>query len=177
MHRPYTRSRVVVAVSVLLAALPVTPAAGQGSAEAALKTYLLTMPNIRKMVKAYENLDAALRANPALKNKAAKGEDATSLDNLIAKYEKEPAIRQSYSSAGITVREGVLTQFALLSAGLNAYVVKQGGKPESTPAAAANLKLYQQNEKEIDQITAKLKTLASWQDEEGDDDSDESDQE
>jgi hypothetical protein len=57
----------------------------------------------------------------------------------------------------------VLTQFATFTAGLNDFAVKSGAKPPTAPAAAANLRLYQQNLAEFEQLGARLKQLESWQ--------------
>jgi hypothetical protein len=157
------RIGIVVATAMLLELAGAAPAHSQGSADKALETYQLTMPNIRKMVTAYEKMDAALKANPALAAKAAKEEGVSSMDELIKRLDGEPVVHQAIASAGISSRDLVLTQFAMFTAGMNDWAVTAGAKPPTAPVAAANLRLYQQNRPEIDQINAKLKQLESYQ--------------
>jgi hypothetical protein len=152
----------VVGVIAMLVAVPAR-AWGQGSADAGLETYELTMPNIRKMAAAYERLDAALTANPSVGRKVAEEEGVTSVADVIAKLDAEPVVKQAIAAAGITTRDMVLTQFALFTAGVNDFAARAGAPPPTAPAAAANLELFQQNRAELEQITARLKRLPSWQ--------------
>jgi hypothetical protein len=167
----------LVVIATLLTTPARAPAQAQGSADAGLETYQLTMPNIRKMAAAYEKLDAALAANPALAHKLESDEAATSTANVIAKLEGEPVVRQALAAAGITARDFVLTQFATFAAGMTEFAVRAGAPSPTAPAAAANLRLYQQNRAELEQITARLKELASWQALQAGDKSDDEDQE
>lgn len=152
----------LVGVIALLVAVP-GRAWGQGSADAALEAYLLTMPNIRKMATAYERLDAALAANPSLGRKLANDEGVTSVADVIAKLDHEPVVHDAIAGAGISTRDMVLTQFATFTAGVTDFAVRAGAPAPSAPAAVANLQLFQQNRPELEQITARLKQLASWQ--------------
>ena len=157
------RVGMLVVVATLLAVPARASAQGQGSAEPALETYLLTMPNIRKMVVAYEKLNSAVAANPALAHKLESDEGATSTADVIVKLEAEPAVRQALAAAGITARDFVLTQFAMFAAGVNDFAVGAGAPAPTAPAAAANLRLYRENRAELEQMTTRLKQMASWQ--------------
>jgi hypothetical protein len=156
------RAGIVVGVAILLELVGPAPARSQSSADAGLETYQLTMPNVRKMATAYEKMDAALKANPALAAKLAKQEGASSVEEVIKRIDGEPVLRQAIAGAGISTRDLVLTQFATFTAGMNDFAVKSGAKPPTAPAAAANLRLYQQNRAEFDQLTARVKQLDSW---------------
>jgi hypothetical protein len=168
------RAEIGIAVTMLLAAAGPAAAQSPGSADAALEAYQLTMPNVRKMAAAYERLDAALKANPALADKLAKEEGASSAEELVTRLDREPVTHQAIAGAGITTCDLVLTQLATFSAGMTDYAVQAGAKPPTTPAAAANLRLYQQNRPEIEQLTARLKQLSSWQAVQADGDSEDS---
>jgi hypothetical protein len=157
-------------VALLVAVSGRLPA--QGSADAALESYPLTMPNIRKMVVAYERLDAALAADPALAKRLGGDEGAKSASDVITRLDREPVVREAIAGAGITTRDLVLTQFALLMAGVTDYAVQQGAKLPTARVAVANLQLYQQNRAELEQISARLRQLASWQSAEPEDTSD-----
>jgi len=167
------RTGTVVVGAMLLAMAGPIPAQSPGSADAALETYQLTIPNVRKMAAAYERLDAALKANPPLAAKLASEEGARSAEELVARLDRDPVVRQTISAAGITTRDLVLTQLATYTAGMNDYAVKAGGKAPTAPAASANLRLYQQNRAEIEQLTARLQQLSSYQALQAGDDSDE----
>ena len=157
------RLGMLVVIATLLTVFDRATALAQGSADPALEAYQLTMPNIRKMVAAYERLDSALEANPALARKLAADTGATSLADLMARLDREPVVRQAIAAAGITARDLVLTQLAMFVAGVTDVTVRAGAKTPTAPAAAANLRLYQQNRAEIEGMTARLKQLASWQ--------------
>jgi len=157
------RIGVLVVTALLLEMAGPAPAHSQGSADAGLETYQLTMANVRKMASAYEKMDAALKANPALATKLAKQEGASSVDEVIKRMDAEPVLRQAITGAGLSTRDLVLTQFAIVTAGVNDWAVKSGGKTPTAPAAAANLRLYQQNRAEIEAISARIKELESYQ--------------
>lgn len=159
------------ALLLLLSPLLVLPAAAQSrvTADAALETYQLTMPNVRKMAAAYEAVDATFKTNPSLGEKLSSGEEATSAENLVQRLDGEPAIHRAIVAAGITARDLVLTQFALFTAGMTDFAVKAGGKAPTAPAALANLQLYQQNRTEIEGITARLQKLESFKATKGND--------
>ncbi len=157
------RTGIVVVAAMLLDLAAPAPAQSQASADAALETYQLTMANVRKMGTGYEKMDAALKANPALAAKLAKQEGASSVQDVVNRFDAEPVLRQAIAGAGLSTRDLVLTQFATFTAGLNDFAVKSGAKPPTAPAAAANLRLYQQNRAEFEQLGARLKQLESWQ--------------
>jgi hypothetical protein len=153
----------LVVITLLVAVQGRASAQAQGVADAAIETYPLTMPNIRKMAGAYERLDAALAANPALARRLESDDAAKSAADVIARLDREPVVREAIVGAGITTRDLVFTQFALLIAGMTDFAVQAGAKSPTAPVAVANLKLYQQNRAELGQISARLKQLASWQ--------------
>ena len=70
-------------------------------------------------------------------------------------------VRQAVAAAAITTRDLVLTQITTFTAGMADVAVRAGAKPPTAPAAAANLRLYQQNRAELEQITVRLNQLAS----------------
>jgi hypothetical protein len=161
------RRFVVPCCAVLLALSIVMPVAAEGPAEAALGSYLLTMDNTRKMAKAFENLDAAIKADPSIKAKYeqdAEGDDSNgqTADGIIAKLQEDPTAQKAFESAGISIRDGVLTMIALTQAAAGDYLVKQGAQPP--PGwPAGNLKFYQQNRDELGQIGETLTKLWSFQ--------------
>jgi hypothetical protein len=155
----------LAAVTMLIAQLPQS-----------LESYRLTMANIRKMAAAYGRIDAALQAKPALAKSMAHAKGATSPEELVARFDKDPVISKAIGWAGISSRDFVFTQLAMFTTRITAAAIEAGGMAPTAPAAVANLQLYKQNRAEIEQISARIKALPSWQmlqTESGDDDDDE----
>ena len=67
------------------------------------------------------------------------------MDQVIARLRQIPQVKKAYNNAGLTTRQGVLSELALMLTA-QAYQNSQQnpGAPAITPAMAANLKLYQQ---------------------------------
>ena len=161
------RRFVACCVAGFLALAIALPVVAEGPAEAELGSYLLTMDNTKKLAKAFENLDAAIKADPALEAKYdrdAEADDSNgqTADGIIAKFQQDPAARRAFESAGISIRDGVLTMIALTQAAAGDYLVKQGAQPppEWPPA---NLKFYQQNRDELAKLSETLSKLGSFQ--------------
>jgi hypothetical protein len=131
--------------------------------EPALDGYALTMPNLQKMVQAYEAIDAAAQSDTALAARLSENDDETAgIDALIAKHEADPAIKKAFAAAGISVRDGVLTLGALAVAAGAVYVQEQTGKePEGSPTALANVKFYEAHRAEIETLNGRLRKLGS----------------
>ena len=166
------RKTIVQALAVVVLA-----AATVLAGESPLDNYALTMPNIRKMVTAYEAIDAAAKADPALLDRLSGADDESlGVDAIIAKHEAEPAIKKAFTAAGLSVRDGVLTLAALATAAGAVIVEEQTQKPaEGTPAARANVALYKANRAEIETLNGRLRSLGSLnpgRDDGGDDEED-----
>jgi hypothetical protein len=146
-----------LAFLALLPALLILGPARAQSSDAALETYLLTMPNVRKMVQALESLDASAKKN--------EDAGASDLDQLLSKCQADPTIKAAFSSAGISVRDGVMTQAALAFAAAGAYVQEQTGKPPegASPTLLANIKSYRENLAEIEPLIQRLRKLGILQ--------------
>ena len=142
-----------------------------------LDSYTLTMPNIRKMVTAYEAIDAAAKADPALLERISGADDESlGVDAIIAKHEAEPAIKKAFTAAGLSVRDGVLTLAALATAAGAVIVEEQTQKPaEGSAAARANAALFKANRAEIETLNGRLRSLGNLNPGRDDGDDDEED--
>ena len=129
----------------------------------ALDNYALTMPNLQKMVQAYEAIDAAAQADPTVAERLNQNDDeTTSIDALVAKHEADPTIKKAFASAGISPRDGILTLAALATAAGSLYVKERTGKePEGSPTALANVKFYEEHRTEIETLNGRLRKLGS----------------
>ena len=139
----------------------------------ALDNYTLTMPNITKMVQAYEAIDAAAKADPAVAERLNQNDDETlGIDALVAKHEADPTIKKAFAAAGISPRDGILTLAALATAAGSVYVREQTGKqPDGSPTALANVKFYEEHRAEIETLNGRLRKLGSLNPDEGEDES------
>lgn len=148
-------------VPVLLAAFLAVGTLRAG--EPALDSYELTMPNLKKMVQAYEAIDAAAKADPEVAARLSESDDdAAGIDALIARHEADPAIKRAFAAAGISARDGVLTLAAFATAAGAVYVRDQTGKaPEGSPTLLANVKFFDEHRVEIETLSGRLRKLGS----------------
>ena len=147
---------VPLALSLLV---PDTVASAQSQGErdlAAISKYTLTMPKYQQYLNAMVSLGQAA-AKDSTQFQGLQNAGQLSLDQQIVQYEKIPAVRRALADAGISTRDFVLTQFALLQSGM-AYVLMKQLKltPDSVVKATkvnrANLEFYGANEAEITRL-------------------------
>ena len=139
-----SRGLLFLAASVLASA----PAAAQvsASAQTAALNFRFSAAEIEAVVHARNSLARAIATTPGLGNRivAASAGNPT-VDQVIERLRQIPQVKQAYNNAGLTTRQGVLSELALLLTA-QAYQNSQQtpGAPVLTPAMTANLKLYQQ---------------------------------
>ena len=85
------------------------------------------------------------------------GSDA-SIDQMVAEFEKIPPVKKSVESAGLSTREFVLFQMALMSAAMGHYVLEQGGK---LPAeiSAEHVAFYKAHQAKFEALKKEWETL------------------
>ena len=151
-----SRLRVQAARLAVVALSFAAPAAAQSQAGADLKAisaYTLTMPKYQQYLDASVNVAAAAAKNPALAAKF-EGFGNKSLSEQVDVMEGLPPIRSAITATGLTTRDYVLTQGALLQAGM-AYAMTKGtgmsvdSVVKTAGVSRANLEFYQKNEAEI----------------------------
>jgi hypothetical protein len=143
----------VVTLSLLSSS---SPAFAQKSADRDLKaygSYRLTMPKYKKYLAAMMNMAQAGSRNPKV---ASAMEDSGSLtsDQMVARLNGVSEARRAITGAGLTTRDYVLTQGALLQTGIAHGMMKQLKiSPDSAIKAfgvsRANLEFVDKNEAEI----------------------------
>ena len=157
MRRPVSRS---------CPALAAPAAAAQTPADADLKavsSYTLTMPR-------YKHLEATLNlANVAAKNpqlaESLEGRGNKSLAEQAKLLEGAPQVRGAIAAAGLTTRDFVLTQGAMLQAGMAYALIKHAKlSPDSAVKQAgvsrANLEFFQKNEAELGRLAKEVEARA-----------------
>lgn len=138
-------------------AAPAVSAQSQADADLkAVSAYTLTMPKYKQFLDATVNLANAAVKNPQLAQ-GLEGVGNKSVAEQVKALEGVPQIRGAITSTGLTTRDFVLTQGALLQAGM-AHVLTKDAKmsPDSVVKTAgvsrANLDFYQKNEAEIGRL-------------------------
>jgi hypothetical protein len=170
------------AARLAVVALPfaAAPAAGQSQADADLKTisaYALTMPRYKQYLDASVNVATAAAKDPSLQ---ARFEDFgnKSLSEQIEVMDGVPQVRSAIVATGLTTRDYVLTQSALLQAAM-AYAMTKGtgmsvdSVAQKAGVSRANLEFYQKNEAEIGRLAKEAEARAPKlpdDDNDGDDD-------
>jgi hypothetical protein len=154
-------------LAVLALPFVAVPAAGQSSADADLKAisaYTLTMPKYKQYLDASVNVATAAAKEPSLQ---AKFEDFgnKSLSEQIKVMDGVPQVRSAIVATGLTTRDYVLTQGALLQAGMAYAMAKGTGMPvdsvvNKAGVSRANLEFYQKNEAEIGRLAKEAEARA-----------------
>jgi hypothetical protein len=168
-------------LAILVLPLAAEPAAAQSQTDADLKAisaYTLTMPKYKQYLDASVNVAKAAAKDPTLE---AKFEDFgnKSLSEQIKAMEGVPQIRSAIVATGLTTRDYVLTQGALLQAGMAYAMAKGAGMPvdsvvQKAGVSRANIEFYQRNEAEIGRLAKEAEARAPKRpdnDDSGEDDS------
>ncbi len=142
------RSRVrglMVIVALLVAVPSLAPAQQSASIQSALN-FRFSAAEVEAVVHARNRLAQAIAATPGLGNQiVAASQGNPTVDQAIARLQQIPQVRQAYASAGLTVRQGVLSELALVLTAKEYQASQQNpSAPDITPAMKANLRLYQQ---------------------------------
>jgi hypothetical protein len=160
------RARAVrLAVLVLPLAAPAAWAQSQADADLkAISGYTLTIPRYKQYLDASVNLANVAAKNPQLGQRL-DGFGNKSLAEQVKLLEGVPQVRGAITATGLTTRDYVLTQGALLQAGM-AYALTKGGSlpPDSvikkSGVSRANLEFYQKNEAEIARLAKEAEAKA-----------------
>lgn len=195
---PRSARSLALALSLGAAALPVAaqqtakkttarpaPAPASSSMDAdtrAISSYRLTIGTIRKMAQVQENMYAIAKANPGLRARYAALEkeqenepEATTIDEMVKRFDRVPEMKQAIVKAGLTPREYFLATFAAFQAGMTMAVMEMPGASK-TPlpgAVAENIAFLKANKAEFDrmqvrsrEIEREMKKLAGEEEEE-----------
>ena len=169
------------AVTVLALSLGATVVEAQSDADLkAIGATTLTMPKYQQYLDASVNL-----ANVAVKNpgvaKRMEGSGEKSIAEQVKLLDSNPQIRGAITSTGLSTRDYVLTQWALLQTGMAYGMSKGSGLSQDELAkkagvSKANLDFYAKNEAEINRLAKEAQARAPQvrDDESGDDEGDDS---
>jgi hypothetical protein len=144
-----------------------TAATAQSQADADLKAISavsLTMPKYQQYLDATVNLANAAAKDPSLAQRM-DGFGNKSLDEQVKLLDGLPPVKGAITATGLTTRDYVLTQGALLQAGM-AYAMTKGtgvsvdSIVKQAKVSRANLEFYQKNEAEIARLAKEAEARA-----------------
>lgn len=130
-------------VTALLVAVPLT--AQQNASVQAAQNFRFSAAEVEAVVRARNSIARAVATTPGLGDQiVAASQGNPTVDQVIERLRAIPQVKKAYNNAGLTTRQGVLSELALLLTA-RAYQNSQQnpGAPPITPAMAANLALYQ----------------------------------
>ena len=145
--------RVLGALTLALI-LPVTASADD---EQEIRNYVLTDAGLAKYSQAARKLAVMDAAQTGACEESEDGEDAQSISDVVAKFDRYPAAKSAITSAGMSTREYVVFSFALLQTGLAVWGADQSGG-QAQGVSAANVAFYKKNEahlKKLETVTQK----------------------
>jgi hypothetical protein len=141
----------------------------------AISSYTLTMPRFKQYLNGMQSLAKAAEHDPSVAQ-AMENSGDLSLDKAVARYDGTPAVKAAIGGAGLTSREFVLLQGALLQAGLAYGIMKEYHIPpdsivKRTGVSRANLDFYAGNAAEIERLGKEMgaETSQARSSEDGDD--------
>lgn len=165
-HGSRLLARVVrLALLALPLATPALPAQSSGDADLkAVSAQTLTMPKFKQYLDATVNLANVAARNPQLAERL-DGYGNKSLAEQVKLLEGIPQIRGAITATGLGTRDYVLTQGALLQAGMAYAMTKDGSVPadkviKDAGVSRANLEFYQKNEAEINRLAKEAQARA-----------------
>ena len=141
----HVRVRGWLLIGALLVAVPAAAQQQQNPNLQAALNFRFSAAEVEAVVHARNSIARAIATTPGLGNQiVAASQGNPTIDQVIERLRTIPQVKQAYNNAGLTTRQGVLSEFALLLTA-QAYQNSQQnpGAPPITPAMAANLALYQ----------------------------------
>jgi hypothetical protein len=145
--------------------LPAATEAQQSEADLkAVSATTLTMPKYKQYLDATVNLANVAANDPSLAEGMKDGGEK-SIDEQVRMFERNPQVKAAVTSTGLSTREYVLTQWALLQTGMAYAMTKQAGASQEgmikqAGVSKANMEFYAQNEAEINKLAEEAKTRA-----------------
>lgn len=160
-------SRRVCTHALAVMALSLAAAAEAQQSDADLKAVsatTLTMPKYKQYLDATMNLANVAAKNPGLAEGMKDGGEK-SIDEQVEAFESNPQVKAAVTSTGLTTRDYVLTQWALLQTGMAYAMTKGTGATQDdmikkAGVSKANMDFYAQNEAEINKLAEEAKARA-----------------
>jgi hypothetical protein len=142
--------------------LPATAVAQQSDADLkAVSATTLTMPKYKQYLDATVNLANVAAKNPGLAQ-GMEGSGEKSIAEQVQMLESNPQVKAAVTSTGLSTRDYVLTQWALLQTGMAYAMTKETGATQEDMikkggVSKANMDFYAQNEAELNRLAEEAK--------------------
>lgn len=145
------------------------PAAGSGDADLdEITDYRLTMDAVRRYYQAQRNVYQAMRDDPGLAKRMDRGTtDAAefSLDEMEARYEEVPEVREAIAAAGLDTRDFSVITLTLFQSAFAQGAVEMGASRDSILARMginpSNLDFVRANKTELERMQNEMEALQS----------------
>ncbi|HEY9506900.1 MAG TPA: hypothetical protein VIQ27_13055 [Gemmatimonadales bacterium] len=153
------------ALAVMALSLPAVVQAQQSDADLkAVSATTLSMPKYKQYLDATVNLANVAADNPGLAE-GMKDSGEKSIADQVRALESNPQVKTAVTSTGLTTRDYVLTQWALLQTGMAYAMTKGTGASQEDMikkggVSKANMDFYAQNEAEINRLAEEAKARA-----------------
>jgi hypothetical protein len=165
------------ALTVMALSLPAAVESQQSDADIkAVSATTLTMPRYKQYLDATVNLANVAAKNPGLTEEMKDGGEK-SIDQQVKAIESNPQVKAAVTSTGLTSRDYVLTQWALIQTGMAYAMTKGTGATQDdmikkAGVSKANLDFFAKNEAEINRLAeeAKARTPSVPEEEDSGDD-------
>jgi hypothetical protein len=153
------------ALTVMALSLPAAVAEAQSDADLkAIGATTLTMPKYKQYLDATVNLANVAAKNPGLAGRM-KGSGEKSVAEQIKTLDSDPQVRGAITATGLTTKDYVLTQWALIQTGMAYAMTKGSGASQDevvkkAGVSKANLDFYAKNEAEINRLAKEAQARA-----------------
>ena len=150
------------ALAVMALSLPAVVEAQQSDADLkAVAATTLTMPTYKQYLDASVNLANVAAKNPAMAE-GMKDSGEQSIADQVKTLESHPEAKAAIASTGLTTKDYVLTQWALLQTGMAYAMTKGTGATQDdmikkAGVSKANMDFYARNEAEINRLAEEAK--------------------
>jgi hypothetical protein len=127
--------------------------------------YRLTMDAVQRYYQAQRNVYGAMRKNPELAQQMRSGDsDEPSLDEMGARYEEVPEVRDAIEAAGLDTRDFSVITWALFQSAFAQGAVEMGAPRDSILASTgihpANLDFVRENKAALERMQQETAALA-----------------
>jgi hypothetical protein len=159
-RRACTHAAAVLALSL---AAPAAEAQSQADLKAISAT-TLTMPKYKQYLDATVNIANVAAKHPEMANRM-EGSGEKSVAEQVKLLDSNPQLRGAITATGLSTRDYVMTQWALLQAGMAYAMTKGSGVSQDevvkkAGVSKANLDFYAKNEAEINRLAEEAKARA-----------------
>ena len=150
------------ALAVMALSLPAAGEAQQSDADLkAVSATALTMPKYKQYLDATVNLATVAAQNPGI-GEGMQDSGEKSIDEQVRMLESNPQVKAAVTSTGLSTRDYVLTQWALLQTGMAYAMTKGTGASQDdmikkAGVSKANMDFYAKNEAEINRLAEEAK--------------------